>query len=102
MPEHFLTSETAGSDTCPRFPPVMITRLLLSLKKANASQEHRWSFGEPTTHTTMRFAERRGGVAVRDVIYLDTFSSTHEGARSQERLDGVKDVPGKPVDLIPV
>jgi len=102
MPEHFLTSENIGSDSCLRFPPVMITRLLLSLKKVNASQGHRWSFGEPTMHTTMRFAERRGGVTVRDAIYLDTFSSIHEGAQSQERLDGVKDVPGKPGDLIPV
>jgi len=80
----------------------MITRLLLSLRKANASQEHGWSFGEPTTHTTMRFAERRGGVLARDAIYPDTFSSTHEGAQSQERLDGVKDVTGKPGDLTPV
>ena len=80
----------------------MITRLLLSLKKANASQEHSWSFGEPTTHTTMRFAKRRGGVTVRDAVYLGTFSSAHEGAQSQERLDGVKDVNGRPGDLTPV
>jgi len=63
--------------------PVMITRLLISLKKASASQEHGWSLGEPTTHTTMRFAERRGDVATGHEISLDTFSSTHEGTRSQ-------------------
>ena len=80
----------------------MITRLLLSLKKGNASQEHRLSFGGPTTHTTMRFAERRGGGTMVDAIYLDTFSSTREGAQSQERLGGVKDVTGSPGDLTPV
>jgi len=64
--------------------PVMITRLLLSLKKANASQVRAaWSLGEITTHTTMRFAERRGGVATRDEIPLDTFVDTCEGSQSQ-------------------
>ena len=60
---------------------------MLSLKKAASSQEHGWSLGEPTTHTTMRFAERRGGVVPRDeirLIRLDTFASTHEGTQSQE------------------
>ena len=60
----------------------MITRLLLSLKKATASQEKGWSLGEPTTHTSMRFAEGRG-VATRDEISLDTFANTHEGTQSQ-------------------
>ena len=83
-PKHFLTSETIGSDPCLRYIPVMITRLLFSLRKANASQEHGWSFGEPTTHTTMRFAERRGGGTMVDAIYLDTFVITHEETRSQE------------------
>jgi len=60
----------------------MITRLLLSLKKAAASkEEHGWSFGEPTTHTTMRFAGRRGD-ATRDEIHLDTFVSAQEGTES--------------------
>ena len=77
--------KTIGSDPCLRFLPVMITRLLLSLKKANTSEEYGWSFGEPTTYTAMRFAERRGGAAMRDVIHLDTFESTHEGThRSRE------------------
>ena len=62
----------------------MITRLLLSLKKASAPKEHGWSFGEPTTHTTMKFAERRGGVATRDEVPLDTFASTQEGTHGQE------------------
>ena len=63
----------------------MITRLLLSLKKAAASKkEHGWSLGEPTTHTSMRFAGRRGGTNVtRDEIHLDTFLSTQEGTESQ-------------------
>ena len=80
----------------------MITRLLLSLRKANALQEHGWRFGESTKHTTIRFVECRGGTAMSDAIYLDTFSSTDEGAQSQERLDGVKDVTGRPGDLTPV
>ena len=62
----------------------MITRLLLSLKKANASEEHGWSFGEPTTHTTMKFAERRSGATTRDEVSLDTFAGTQEGTQSQE------------------
>jgi len=78
----------------------MITRLLLSLRKANALQEHGWSFGESTAHT-IRFVECRGGAMV-DAIYLDTFSCMHEGAQSQERLYGVKDVTGRPGDLTPV
>jgi len=68
---------------------VMITRLMLSLKKAATSQENGWSFGEPTTHTTMRFAERRGGVPARDEIHLDTFASTQAEIRS--RRDEMKD-----------
>jgi len=64
--------------------PVMITRLLLSLKKAAASKkEHGWSLGEPTTHTTMRFAGRRGDIT-GDEIHLDTFLSTQEGTESQQ------------------
>jgi len=79
----------------------MITRLLFSLRKANALQEHGWSFGEPTTHTTMRFAERRGGGTTIDATYLDTFVITHEETRSQERLDGIKDVTGRSGALTP-
>ena len=84
MSEYFLASEPTGSDPCLRYLSVMITRLLLSLRKANASQEHGWSFGEPTTHTTIRFAEHRSGAAARDGVYLDTFASTHEGTQGRE------------------
>ena len=64
----------------------MVTRLLLSLKKAGASEGKRWTLRDLTTHTTIKFADRRlgGGVASRDEIYLVTFSSTQEGAESQE------------------
>jgi len=72
----------------------MITRLLLSLKKANASEENGWSFGEPTMDTTMRFAERRGGADTRDAMHLVTFASTHERTQSWESHDGIKDVTG--------
>ena len=76
----------------------MITRLLLSLRKANALQE----FGKSTMHTTIRFVQCRGSGTMVDAIYLDTFSSTHEGVQSQERLDSVKDVTGRPGDLTPM
>jgi hypothetical protein len=71
-------SETVGSEPHLRFLSVMITRLMLSLKKAAALQQDGWSFGEPTTYTGMRFAGRRGGVSTRDEIHLDNFASTRE------------------------
>ena len=83
MSECIFAPETIRSDPRLRYLPVMITRLLLSLRKANASQEHGWSLGELTTHTTMRFAERRDGAPTRDEIRLDTFVSTHEETQSQ-------------------
>lgn len=76
-----LALQNIGSESRLRFVPVMITRLLLSLKKAGAPREPGWSFGELSTHTTMRFAERRGGAATIDEIPPDTFASTQE--RSQ-------------------
>jgi len=84
MSEHLFASRHIQSDSRPRFLPMMITRLLLSLKKAGASQEHGWSFGEPTTYTIMNFAEYRRGVAMRDEIPLHTLSSTQEGTQSKE------------------
>ena len=83
MCEYLFAFETIRSEPRLRFFPVMITRLLLSLKKVNALHEHGWSLGEPTTHTTMGFAERRDGVATRDELHLDTFASTQEGTQSQ-------------------
>jgi len=62
----------------------MIIRLLLSLKKAGASREDGWSLGGRTTHTTMKFAECRGGVTTRDEIHPDIFTSTHDGNQSHE------------------
>ena len=75
--------QVIGSDLHLRYLPVMITRLMLSLRKAGTPQEHGWSLGESTTHATMRFAEHRGSVITRDEIHLDTFASMHEGAQSQ-------------------
>jgi hypothetical protein len=83
MSDHLFGFRSIGSELCLRFLPVMITRLMLSLKKAAISQEHGWSLGEPTTHATMGFAERRTGVSTRDDIRLDTFASTHERTQSQ-------------------
>ena len=61
----------------------MITRLMLSLKKANTSQDNGWSLGEPTTKTTLRFAERQGIATMGDNVRLDTLASSDEGAQSQ-------------------
>ena len=60
----------------------MITRLMLSLKKATASQDEAWNLGEPTTHATMRFVERRD-VSTGDEMLLDTLASAHERTQSQ-------------------
>jgi hypothetical protein len=84
MSRYLFASEIIGSEPRFRILPVMVTRLMLSLKKAATSQKHGWSLGEPTTHTNMRFAERRGDVSTGDEIHLDTFSSTQEGTQSQE------------------
>ena len=79
MSGHLIVSETVGSEPRLSFVPVMITRLMLSLKKAATPQENRWSFGEPTAHSAIRFAERRDGGTTRYESHLDTFASIHEG-----------------------
>jgi hypothetical protein len=79
MSRYLFASKTIGSKPRLRFIPVMVTRLMLSLKRAAVSQE--WSFGEPTTHTVIRFAGHRDGISTRDEIELDIFASTHEGTQ---------------------
>ena len=81
---NLFTFQNIGSESHLRCVPVMITRLLLLLKKAGASREDGWSFGEPTTHTTMKFADHRGGVTTGDEIPLDTFVSTQERTQGHE------------------
>ena len=51
----------------------MITRLMLSLKKAAASQGDLWSFGEPTTVTRVKFATPQSLDTRRDEIGMDSF-----------------------------
>ena len=77
MSQNPFASETIGPEPCLRFLPVMITRLLLSLRKANVPREYAWSLGEPITQSTIGFAEPQGRFSVRDEIPLDTFASTH-------------------------
>ena len=84
MSRHLFAFQNIESESRLRFIPVMTIRLLLSLKKAGASQERGWNLGEPITHTTMKFAELRGGFTTRDEIRLDIFASTHEGNQSHE------------------
>ena len=76
--------ENSRSEPHIRYLPVMIARLILSLKKASVSQECVWSLGEPSTTTSVRFAGSQGLGATRDEIGLDTFGGRHEGARSGE------------------
>ena len=57
----------------------MITRLMLSLKKAAVSQSDPWTLGQLTV--PMSFSDRQDGVAAREEIDLDTFSSTCEGLK---------------------
>ena len=82
MSERPFAFQHIESESRPRFLPIMITRLLLSLKKAGSSKEDEWSLGGPTTHTTVIFADCRleGGVATRDETSLDTFSGAQERA----------------------
>jgi len=61
----------------------MVTRLLLSLKKATAPNENAWSLGEPTAHTYAGYAERRGGLVMRDEMRLETLASSDEGAQAR-------------------
>jgi len=64
--------------------PVMVGRLMLSLKKAASLQgDPSRSFGEPAVNMCIGFAERRGTVATGDVIRMDTLSSGHEGSKSR-------------------
>jgi hypothetical protein len=80
MSEYLFASETTESKQRLRFLPVMVTRLMLSLRKAALSQTPGWSLGEPTVHATMKFAERRG-LTTRDEMRLDTFASMQEGTQ---------------------
>jgi len=61
----------------------MITRLLLSLKKATTPNEHGWSLGDPTAHTHAGYAERRGDLVPRDEMRLETLASSDEGAQGR-------------------
>ena len=62
----------------------MITRLMLSLRKINASREDTWTFGQQIMQTA-RFVEYRGvSDATGSMMCLDTFAPTHEGAGGRE------------------
>ena len=78
MSKRLFPSKVAGSNPLPRFLPVMIARLMISLKKATMKQDA-WSFGEPT----MKFAEPRPVVTTFDEIRLDTFTTMSAFARSR-------------------
>ena len=73
--QSFLAPEAVESEPHARYLPVMITRLMLSLKKAAVSQtsEGLWSFGEPAAVTRISFARPQGRETSRDEISLDSF-----------------------------
>jgi len=57
--------------------PVMVTRLMLSLKKAAVSQQEEvWSLGEPSTVSGVRFAGSRGFDSTRGLIQPDALDET--------------------------
>jgi len=59
-----------------RYLPVMITRIMLSLKKAAASQGDRWSLGESSVFTDVRIANFRSHNTADDApITLKTLRS---------------------------
>lgn len=75
--------KTVSSEPHLSYLPVMINRLMLSLKKAITSREQIWSLGEPTINIPMKFPGHRGLVTIVDEIRLDEFSSRGEEAQSQ-------------------
>lgn len=57
-----------------RFLPVMVTRIMISLKKAAASQDDLWSLGQPTSRFTgVMFAGHHDGDTQGNGMTLDTF-----------------------------
>ena len=83
MSDNFFASQAIRSDPRLRYLPVMITRLLLSLRKAGVSEKREWSIVDQTMHTTMRFNEGRDDVVRSDEIHMDTFVTAHEGTQTQ-------------------
>ena len=83
--EHIFASEVAGPELRISYLPVMVGRLMLSLKKAAASREGVWSFGEATPTAGLRFADRRR-IDAGDEMRLDTLETVvgrSEGAQSR-------------------
>ena len=66
-----------------RYLPVMITRIMLSLKKAAASQGDHWSFGESSTFTGVKIAGVRNHNTPGNVMILETL-------RSKDRQRGLR------------
>jgi len=62
--------------------PVMVGRLMLSLRKAASSRDDGGSFGEPTVSAGLRF-DRRGLVGTGDEMRLETLVSRNEEAQSR-------------------
>ena len=67
-----LFPNAVGPEPHSRYLPVMISRIMLSLKKAAASQGDYWSLGDPSSFTGIRFADTvRGREAPGDEVPLE-------------------------------
>lgn len=77
-------SGTVEPEAHVRFLPIMITRLMLSLREASALQAQQgvWSFGGPTVPTNLRFDGSRGLGATRNEIALGTVAGRYKESRS--------------------
>jgi hypothetical protein len=84
-----LLPKPSGLNCAFRLLPVMITRLLLSIKKAAALQEDGWNLKQSIVYT-MRSADHEGSLGTRDEIRMNAFASTGTGV--QVRSDGAEDV----------
>ena len=90
--DYLFALQTIESNPRLRYLPVMITRLMLSLRKTNVSQERGWRLGEPTTYTTIRFADHRDGTSMGDEIALGDLRARTGGLEIEP--DGVNDITG--------
>lgn len=75
-------SEAIRPELCVRYLPVMIGRLVISLKKA-ASQEDLWGLGRPIINVGVGFDEGHGSGVTGDDIRMDTFAGGDEGTHGR-------------------
>jgi len=62
---------------------MMVVRLMLSLRKASATQHDSWNGGERNTATSVRFAGGQSPEVMRAEIRLDALGGGRERAQSR-------------------